>query len=129
MPSNVKQTLLVMPKAAGERFGDWMTMSCHQRRQAEVLAAVRELGRELKEFHVRYGNKKHADFSPSNIYYDAATKSFTFIDVGGIGTAVMNDDVSHFIQAITIMGQAGGPLAQIVHPAAQAIRAGYSQGR
>jgi hypothetical protein len=123
----MKQTLLIMPKAAGERFGDWMTMSCFQGKQAEVIAAVRELGRELKGFHARYNNKKHADFSPSNIHYDPATRSFTFIDLGGVGTRVMNDDVSHFIQAITIMGQAGGPLAQIIQPATQALRAGYSQ--
>jgi hypothetical protein len=128
---HTEQVLMVMPKAAGERFGDWMTMTCFQGRQAEVVAAVHELGRELKDFHRRYGNRKHADFSPSNIYYNAATRSFTFIDLGGVGTAVMNDDITHFIQAITIMGRAGGPggpLAKLIQPATHAIRAGYSQG-
>jgi hypothetical protein len=126
-PSHQRHTLLVMPKASGERFGDWMTMTCFAHRQQEVIAAVQELGRELRDFHVRYGNRKHADFSPSNIYYDPATKSFTFIDLGGVGTQVMNDDVQHFIQALSIMGGAGGPLGTIVQAATQALKTGYQQ--
>jgi hypothetical protein len=121
----VQQNLMVMPVAKGHRFAEYFCMSITAGKLHELLGVLKDLGRELKLFHQRYNSKKHADFTPSNIFYDDQTKSFTFIDVGGVGTNVMERDDEHFIKSLQLTCGPGSPYAPHFHPAANAFRNGY----
>ena len=51
----------------------------------------------------RYGKQQHADFQPSNIFYDEETNTFVFIDIGGIGAMVgESDQVCAFPQLLAV---------------------------
>jgi hypothetical protein len=125
-PSNrVQHNLMIMPLAKGERLAEYFCMSISGGRAHELMAALKMLGRELKLFHLRYGNRKHADFTPSNIFYEKQTQSFTFIDVGGVGTTVMERDEEHFIKSLQLT--CGPQTAYGAHfqSAVNAFRQGY----
>jgi hypothetical protein len=116
--------LFVMPAAKGQRLTDWQGLKMSRRCTQEVCENLRALGRVLKEFHTRYGCKlNHADFTPANVHYDDATKKFTFVDLGGLGTNVTEGDLEHFCKSIQIMGCTYGP--QYVAQAQQALKQGY----
>jgi hypothetical protein len=126
-PSNrVQHNLMVMPIAKGQRLAEYFCMSCAGGKIQELLQVIKELGRELKLFHQRYNNRKHADFTPSNIFYDQQTKSFTFIDVGGVGTNVVDRDDEHFIKSLQITCGPGSPYGSYFTNVVQAFRAGYA---
>jgi hypothetical protein len=125
-PSNrVMHNLMVMPVAKGQRLAEYFCMSISGGKLQELFGVLRELGRELKLFHLRYNNKKHADFTPSNIFYDQQTRSFTFIDVGGIGTSVMEQDDEHFVKSLQLTCGAGTPYGPHFHNAVAAFKSGY----
>lgn len=121
----VQQNLMIMPNAKGHRLAEYFCMCIAQGKSQELMGVLRDLGRELKLFHQRYNNRKHADFTPSNIFYDSQTKSFTFIDVGGIGTNVVERDDEHFIKSLQITC-GHGQYAPHFNPAMTAFHAGYA---
>jgi hypothetical protein len=125
-PSNrVQYNLMVMPEAKGNRLAEYFCMSITGGRSHELMEVLKMLGRELKMFHQRYNNRKHADFTPSNIFYDASTKSLTFIDLGGVGTQVMERDDEHFIKSLQLTCGPGSLYAQHFRPAVAAFQQGY----
>lgn len=63
------------------------------------------LGEQLASFHHRYG-KQHGDFQLFNIFYDEATDSIVFIDIGGMGIPTIDSDVEHFHEAMGLLKNA-----------------------
>jgi len=125
-PSNrVQHNLMIMPIAKGKRLAEYMCMSAAGGRLQEMLGVIRDLGRELKLFHQRYSNRKHADFTPSNIFYDETTRSLTFIDVGGMGTQVVERDEEHFIKSLHLTMGPRSPYGQYLQSTVQAFQQGY----
>jgi hypothetical protein len=126
-PSNrVQCNLMVMPIAKGTRLAEYFCMSIAGNKIQELLQVIKELGRELRLFHQRYNNRKHADFTPSNIFFDQQSRSFTFIDVGGVGTNVVEKDDEHFIKSLQITCGPQSPYGAHFNPVVQAFRAGYA---
>jgi hypothetical protein len=125
-PSNrVQHNLMIMPVAKGDRLAEYFCMTISAGRAHEMMGVLQMLGRELKLFHQRYNNRKHADFTPSNIFYEPQSKSFTFIDLGGVGTAVSERDDEHFIKSLQLTCGPGTPYAAHVNHAVNAFRQGY----
>jgi tRNA A-37 threonylcarbamoyl transferase component Bud32 len=106
--------LIVMPKAKGEDFSvfigeKWYSgiNSGQPDGKNEVFRAMEQLGRQLKEFHVRYGGAQHGDFQPSNVFYDRNANAFTFIDLANMGGKFKADhDVQQFNRVISSFGAA-----------------------
>jgi tRNA A-37 threonylcarbamoyl transferase component Bud32 len=121
----VQSNLMVMPNAKGTRLAEYMCMSISQGRAQELMQVLQALGKELKLFHQRYNHKKHADFTPSNIFYDQQY-GFTFIDVGGIGTSVQEHDVDHFIKSLQITCGPQTPYGPHFNNAVHAFKQGYN---
>lgn len=127
------KNLIVMRKADGQRFAEWIGSKVNSQRSAEVFVACESLGKALKMFHQKYPGSQHTDFQPSNIYYvepgagGAAQKNarlFTFIDIGGMGAPVMESDKDHFIKSLEILGKAYGQ--PFVRGATQAFQKGLA---
>merc|ERR1719269_149235 len=116
---------MVMPLAKGQRLAEFFCLSISQNKSQELMAVLQMLGRELKLFHQRYSNRKHADFTPSNIFYDETTRSLTFIDVGGMGTQVVERDEEHFIKSLHLTMGPRSPYGQYLQSTVQAFQQGY----
>jgi hypothetical protein len=119
------QNLIIMPKAPGQRLGDWLGLSWARGHHDAIAYAMELLGRDLRAFNARYGGQQHADFQPSNIYYNEADSAFVYIDIGGIGTAVGEQDNVHFTKALEICGKAYGE--QFVSMTKEAFNAGFNE--
>jgi hypothetical protein len=102
------QNLIIMPKAPGQRLADWLGLNWARGRVDPIATAMDLLGKELRIFHERYGKQQHADFQPSNIFYDEDTTTFVFIDIGGIGAMVGETDQVHFVKGLNICAKAYG---------------------
>jgi tRNA A-37 threonylcarbamoyl transferase component Bud32 len=109
----VQHELVVMPKVKGEDFSVFMGerwWSGQPNAKNEVFRAMEQLGRQLKEFHVRYGGAQHGDFQPSNVFYDRNANAFTFIDLANMGGKFKADhDVQQFNRAVSGFGATYGP--------------------
>jgi hypothetical protein len=127
------KNLIVMRKADGQRFAEYIGSKIATQRSAEVFAACESLGKALKWFHQKYVGNQHTDFQPSNIFYHepsaagAASKNaqlFTFIDIGGMGAPVLESDSDHFIKSLQILGKSYGQ--PFVRGATQAFQKGFA---
>jgi hypothetical protein len=126
------KNLIVMRKADGERFAEYIGTKIAAQRSAEIFAACEQLGKALKLFHQKYAGNQHTDFQPSNIYYHpgsagSASKNgrlFTFIDIGGMGAPVLESDSDHFIKSLQILGKSYGQ--PFVRGATQAFQKGFA---
>jgi hypothetical protein len=126
------KNLIVMRKADGQRFAEYIGSKIAMQRSAEVFAACESLGKALKMFHQKYSGNQHTDFQPSNIFYHepgtgAPQKNgrlFTFIDIGGMGAPVLESDSDHFIKSLQILGKAYGQ--PFVRGATQAFQKGFA---
>mmetsp|Transcript_34970 Transcript_34970/g.74362 ORF Transcript_34970/g.74362 Transcript_34970/m.74362 type:complete len:766 (+) Transcript_34970:377-2674(+) len=103
-----KHDLIVMHRVPGERLAEWIARTWHSSDRPSVLARFEELGGVLAQFHQRYGHVQHGDFQPSNVFYDEATSSFSFIDVGGMGVPTTDNDVEHFVHSLSILSEPYG---------------------
>jgi tRNA A-37 threonylcarbamoyl transferase component Bud32 len=108
--------LIVMPKVKGEDFSifigeKWYSgiNSGQPDGKNEVFRAMEQLGRQLKEFHIRYGDAQHGDFQPSNVFYDKNANAFTFIDLADMGPQVkLENDVQQFKKSVNTFGYTYG---------------------
>ena len=64
-----------------------------------VFEAFEQVGMKLSEFYQRY-HMQHSDFQLSNIFYEASSKTVTFIDLGGMGMKTLDTDFQHFIDSL-----------------------------
>lgn len=101
--------LIVMRKVPGERLAELICRKYYSKQEAHLIGIFEELGKQLAVFHKRYGNMQHGDFQPSNIFYDEASDTLSFIDVGGMGIPTVDDDVSHLCQAMNLLAHSYGP--------------------
>jgi tRNA A-37 threonylcarbamoyl transferase component Bud32 len=108
----VQHELVVMPKVKGEDFSVFMGerwWSGQPNAKNEVFRAMEQLGRQLKEFHIRYGDAQHGDFQPSNVFYDKNANAFTFIDLADMGPQVkLDNDVQQFKKSVNLLGYTYG---------------------
>merc|ERR1711937_873695 len=69
-----------------------------------------EIGKQLREFHTRYGNKQHGDFQHSNIFYDELANRVTFIDISGkVCKTSFETDLDRFCCSLAFIGNFYGP--------------------
>merc|ERR1719221_1516901 len=73
-----------MSRAPGCAFTEYLAVQLSSDNVAETLQVIDRLGGFLGEFHNRYDNHQHGDFTPSNVFYDQPQGKFTLIDVSGI---------------------------------------------
>lgn len=95
----------------------------------KVTQVFEHLGRFLADFQMRYGNKQHNDFQPSNIFYDPAIGKFTLIDVSDIGlkTATAEADSDRFTASLSLLSKCYGQ--NFYHEGKRAFEAGYRARR
>jgi len=101
--------LIVMRKVSGERLAELFCRKYYEKQEEHLFQICEEIGRLLADFHRRYDNMQHGDFQPSNVFYDEASDTIAFIDIGGMGIPTVDDDVSHFRQAMNLLANAYGP--------------------
>jgi len=108
-----RNDLIVMRRVPGERLAEVICRKYWAKQEPLLCQVFGKLGRLLAEFHSRYGHAQHGDFQPSNVFYDEASDSLAFIDVGGMGVPTMDNDVTHFRQAMNLLANAYGPTLHI----------------
>jgi predicted unusual protein kinase regulating ubiquinone biosynthesis (AarF/ABC1/UbiB family) len=128
-PSGKKAyNLLVMKKAEGTRMSEWIAFKLANQRGNEIFAGCETLGRELRIFMNKYNQSQHTDFQPSNIFVHENNgrggRMFSFIDIGGMGSPVLESDKEHFLKSLEILGKSYG--AQFVAGASAAFQKGYA---
>eukprot|EP00930_Biecheleria_cincta_P054732 TRINITY_DN410_c0_g2_i1.p1 TRINITY_DN410_c0_g2~~TRINITY_DN410_c0_g2_i1.p1 ORF type:complete len:631 (-),score=111.78 TRINITY_DN410_c0_g2_i1:154-2046(-) len=101
--------LIVMRKVPGERLAELFCRKYYGKQEEHLFQICEEIGRLLADFHRRYDNMQHGDFQPSNVFYDEASDTIAFIDIGGMGIPTVDNDVSHFRQAMNLLANAYGP--------------------
>lgn len=101
--------LIVMRKVPGTLLSDLIAtmlgVSRSDNKMSKLMSIFEHLGRFLADFQMRYNNKQHNDFQPSNIFYDPAMGKFTLIDVSDIGpkTTMAELDADRFTAALNMM--------------------------
>lgn len=121
--------LLVMPKAAGERLSDVISILWARGQKSQVMSIVERAGAFLKEFHIKYANKQHCDFQASNLFFEEATGKFTMVDLADIGqqAIISETDFDHFIGGLRILSKSFG--LQFFQESQHAFQAGYNSTR
>lgn len=121
--------LLAMPKAAGERLSDVVSILWARGMKTQIMSILERAGAFLKDFHFRYGNKQHCDFQASNVFYDEVSGKFTMLDIADIGqqAIISEKDVEHFVGGLRILAKSFG--AQFFTESQRAFQAGYNGGR
>lgn len=104
-----RHDLIVMRRVPGERLAEVICRKYYAKQEGRLLQIFEALGRQLADFHARYGTAQHGDFQPSNVFYDEATDALAFIDIGGMGIPCMDNDVAHFRKAMNLLANAYGP--------------------
>mmetsp|Transcript_50794 Transcript_50794/g.91243 ORF Transcript_50794/g.91243 Transcript_50794/m.91243 type:complete len:619 (-) Transcript_50794:74-1930(-) len=104
-----RHDLIVMRRVPGERLAELICRKYYAKQEPLLAKIFDALGRQLAEFHSRYGNAQHGDFQPSNVFYDEARDALAFIDIGGMGIPCMDNDVAHFRKAMNLLANAYGP--------------------
>jgi hypothetical protein len=106
----VVHELIVTPKVQAEEFTDFIGekwYSTQPNAKHEIFRAMEQLGRQLKEFHIRYSGAQHGDFQPSNVFYDRSANVFTFIDLADVATPINSDkDVQTFQKSLSAFAAA-----------------------
>ncbi|CAJ1348518.1 unnamed protein product [Effrenium voratum] len=96
--------LLVSRRAPGVQLGRFLAdldlrKAQDQLRLERVCAGVGEM---LADFHARYADPKtgeatyHTDFHPSNVLYEQQTDTLSIVDLTGMGTPGVTDDLDKF---------------------------------
>jgi serine/threonine protein kinase len=102
--------LITMRKAPGGNFSDIIGKRWFLNQKAELMQDMRILGRFLAEVHGRH-NMQHGDFTPSNVFYDEASGTFTLVDVADFGQqsfGIEENDVERFTKGISMMAKCYG---------------------
>jgi len=122
--------LLVMRKAPGTCFSE---LICHRwtfNQKAELWRDLRALGAFLADVHRRHQNMQHGDFTPSNVFFDEATRSFTLVDLGDFGPQVwdaVESDVERFHKGLKLLSQCYG--AEFFTEGFRNFQSGYKERR
>lgn len=127
-PGAAKQyDLIVMPEVSGSNLSLIIGNMWYGQQAATLMQLIRKIGTCLAEFHQKHDNNQHGDFQPSNVFYDEADGSMTFIDLVGIGPegACLDNDVEHFMQSLSLMSRAYGPT--FLEDAQQHFQSGYAE--
>eukprot|EP00930_Biecheleria_cincta_P021814 TRINITY_DN16051_c0_g1_i1.p1 TRINITY_DN16051_c0_g1~~TRINITY_DN16051_c0_g1_i1.p1 ORF type:complete len:573 (+),score=99.54 TRINITY_DN16051_c0_g1_i1:150-1868(+) len=96
--------LLIARQAPGVQLGRYLAElnlqnPVDQQRLERVCSSVGEL---LADFHTRYQDpvtgeaSHHTDFHPSNVLFDERTGALSIVDLEGMGSFGINDDVQKF---------------------------------
>lgn len=104
--------LLIARQAPGVQLGRFLAEldlrnPVDQQKLDSVCSGVGEL---LADFHARYEDPitgeatHHTDFHPSNILFDEKTGALSIVDLTGMGSFGINDDVEKFGSLIAKMG-------------------------
>jgi len=117
--------LIVMVRAAGVSLAEFICEAWYAKRVPQLMRVLEKLGSQLHEFHMRYCNSQHGDFHVSNIFYDKATDTITFIDIADVGSASsnLNPDKQHFLKSLQAICQSYG--ATFLAEASGAFELGY----
>lgn len=111
-PTGEKLTdLIVMRKAPGTTLGTFITEKYHEGPQGrkELYAMFEHLGQVTRQFHDNYG-KQHTDFQTANIMVDKTDNNrITFIDLGGMGQRVADNDLQHLQETLQIISDSYPP--------------------
>lgn len=100
----------VMPGDQLGRFVAFLDLTRPQDQQ-RLEGLCGSVGGMLADFHIKYADPttreatNHRDFHPSNVLYDEATGTISFVDLSGMGTWGPNDDVEKFTR---VMAQLAG---------------------
>jgi len=116
--------LIVMRRAPGVLLADVVAERCRAGRVQELIGIFEKVGVSAAEFHHRYGGKQHCDLGPHNIFYEEETGRVTFIDLGGMGNKVAQQDVDRFAK---IVCRISGFYGQNVEKGVGAFREGYAK--
>jgi transcription antitermination factor NusG len=125
-PGPRRYDLIVMRPAPGTRLAEVMNNKWHSRQIPDIMRICRCVGACLKRYHMRYGNTQHADLQPANVFWDDATQSVTFIDLGGMGLPTAESDNDHFKKAFRMMTDRWGAIKE---EGCRAFDAGYREER
>mmetsp|Transcript_41853 Transcript_41853/g.66484 ORF Transcript_41853/g.66484 Transcript_41853/m.66484 type:complete len:970 (-) Transcript_41853:181-3090(-) len=102
--------LVTMRKAPGGNFSDIIGRRWFLNQKAELMRDLHSLGRFLAEVHGRH-NMQHGDFTPSNVFYDEASGTFTLVDMADFGQQTYGseeNDVERFTRGIKMMAKCYG---------------------
>lgn len=125
-PGPRRYDLIVMRSAAGARLSEVLSNKWYAQRIQEVFQILRCVGACLKRYHLRYGNTQHSDLQPSNVFWDEATHTVTFIDLGGMGLPTVETDNEHFKKALRMMTEKWGAIRE---DCCRMFDAGYREER
>jgi len=107
-----RHDLIVMNQAPGCSLTDYLACQLSCNKVHEALQVIDRLGAFLGEFHKRYDNHQHSDFTPSNVFYDESQSKFTLIDVSGIAPiqpgSSEDTDIYRFCISISLCAGAYG---------------------
>eukprot|EP00931_Biecheleriopsis_adriatica_P104109 TRINITY_DN78846_c0_g1_i1.p1 TRINITY_DN78846_c0_g1~~TRINITY_DN78846_c0_g1_i1.p1 ORF type:complete len:572 (-),score=89.56 TRINITY_DN78846_c0_g1_i1:81-1796(-) len=103
--------LIVARQAPGVQLGHFLAeldlnRADDQQRLERVCSSVGEL---LADFHARYENPAtgeatyHTDFHPSNVLYEPISGTLNIVDLTGMGSSGITDDVEKFARLIGSM--------------------------
>lgn len=128
-PSGVKrQDIIAMCKVPGESLGQWIAtkwMATASQDRGKVMEVLENLAAVLADFHRKYGNTQHGDFTPSNVYFHEASSRFYFIDIGGMGIPTTETDVEHFVRSCTLLAESYGP--EFAADSKEVVERGYQR--
>jgi len=118
--------LIIMRPAAGTRLAEVLSHKWYSQQIQDLLKILRCFGACLKQYHLRYDRTQHSDLQPSNVFWDEATQTVTFIDLGGMGLPTVETDNEHFKKAFRMMTEKWGAIKE---DGCRMFDAGYSGER
>jgi len=123
-PGGVRnRDLIVMRRAPGVLLADLIAERCSTGQMQELMSILEKVGASTAEFHHRYRGKQHCDLGPHNIFFDEETGRTTFIDLGGMGNKVAQQDVDRFAR---IACRISGFYGQNLEKGVEVFREGYA---
>jgi len=124
--SDARHDLVVMRKAPGDLFSDVIGRKWRAGQVVELMSAFEALGRFLAGVHSRHDGMQHGDCTPSNMFYDEATGTFTLVDVSDFGPQSWKSresDVERLLRGIELMSVGLG--AQLYSEGRRRFESGY----
>lgn len=108
--SGTRQDLVIMPKAPGESLAHVIGKKWIEAKVKQMMQILEAAGAFLAGVHAAYG-VQHGDCTPTNIFFDEETSTFTLIDLADLGPkkAKCEHDTERFLRCLELMSQARGP--------------------
>jgi len=121
---------IVCRKVPGQMLAELVAIKYSQgdAGKKELYTIFEKVGQQLQAFHGRYG-KQHSDFHGANVLVDAANDNrITFVDLSGIGTDIVDNDISHFKESLQLLSRYYPP-ASFLLDGFEHFRRGYGRSR